>query len=181
MPINSTLQYYKQLLDELPMPGGAPPLRVFITPPPVDDNPMAEPHGFIWFTDGEENRAPDRGGTVPRALTKPMWLNGAAVGTPNCGTKAIDHAIHMYIIWDQANDDEQADSWFPGMLDAIAWQLRVSQDPATIIDSYDGTLSTLIDVGETISYQSTVRFLADQRMLRYNALFMLPTLELIQS
>lgn len=182
MPINSTLQYYKALLDELPMPGGAAPLRVFITPPPVDDSgQLIEPHAYVWFTDGEESRAPDRGGTVPRALVKPQWPQGAGVPTPNCGTKGIDHAIHLYIIWDQANDDEQADSWFPGMLDAISWQLRVSEDPATIIDGYDGTVSTLIDVGETISYQSTVRFLESQRLLRYNALYVLPTLELIQS
>jgi hypothetical protein len=181
VPINSTLQYIKTLLDDLPMPGGAPPLRAFITPPPVDDNPMAEPHAFIWPSSGEESRNPERGGTVPRALTKPMWLNGGAVGTPNCGTKPIDHAIHVYVIWDQANDDEQADSWFPGMIDAIGWQLRVSLDPAVVIDNYDGTVSTLIDVGESIPYQMAVRYLADQRYLRYDCLLPLPILELIQS
>jgi hypothetical protein len=176
MPINSTLSYLKGLLDELPMPGGAPPLRCYITPPPVDDNPFGEPHAFIWPVSGEESRSPQRGGTVPRALTKP--IPGA---NPDSGTKAIDHSIHVYVIWDQANDDEQADSWFPGMIDAIGWQLRVSLDPATITDSYDGTISTLIDVGETIPYQITVRFLENQRYLRYDALLALPILELIQS
>jgi hypothetical protein len=176
MPINSTLQYIKSLLDELPMPGGAPPLRAYISPPPVDDNPFGEPHAFIWPTSGEENRNPDRGGTIPRALTKPIPGQN-----PNSGTKAIDHAVHVYIIWDQANDDEQADSWFPGMVDAVAWQLRVSLDPATITDSYDGTISALIDVGETIPYSITVRFLATQRMWRYDCLLPLPILEIIQS
>jgi hypothetical protein len=176
MPIASTLAYIKSLIDELPMPGGAPPLRAFITPPAVDDNPMGEPHAFIWPVSGEESRAPDRGGSVPRALTKPV--PGA---NPNSGTKPIDHAIHVYVIWDQANDDEQADSWFPGMVDAISWQLRVSADPVVITDPYDGTISQLVDVGDTIPYQITVRFLEDQRYLRYDALLSLPVLELIQS
>lgn len=181
MPINSTCQYVKQLLDQLAMPGGAPPLNCFITPPPAWDNPLGAPTCYVWPSSGEENRSPNRGGTVPRALTKPQWAAGAAVGTPNSGFKAIDHVIHLYIIWDQANDEEQADSWFPGMIDAIAWQLRVSQDPVPITDTYDGTVSSLIDVGETIPYQITVRFLEDQRYLRYDCLMPLPILELIQS
>lgn len=176
MPINSTLQYYKSLLDQLPMPGGAPPLRVFITPPPVDDNPEGGPHGFVWPNNGNESRAPDRGGTVPRALTKPIPGQN-----PNSGTKALDHSIHLYIIWFQANDDDQADSWFPGMMDAIAWQLRVSTDPVAITDSYDGTISALIDVGEQMDYEITYRFVEDQRYTRYDGLWMLPTLELLQS
>ena len=67
------------------------------------------------------------------------------------------------------------------MIDAIAWQLRVSADPAVIIDSYDGTTSSLIDVGETMQYQITVRYLEDQRYLRYDCLMPLPIMELIQS
>jgi hypothetical protein len=181
MPINSTLQYIKSLIDQLAMPGGAPPLNVFVTPPPGYDNPLAAPTAYVWPPSGEENRSPERGGTVPRALVKPQWPQGAGVPTPNCGFKAIDHQIHIYVIWDQANDDEQADSWFPGMMDAIAWQLRVSADPVVITDSYDGTVSSLIDVGETMPYQITIRFLEDQRYLRYDGLFALPILELLQS
>jgi hypothetical protein len=176
VPINSTLQYIKGLLDELPMPGGAPPLRAYIKPPPVDDNPFGEPHAYIWPSNGEESRNPERGGAIPRALTKPV--PGA---NPNSGTKAIDHAIHVFVLHDEANDDEQGDSWFPGMIDAICWQLRVSLDPATITDSYDGTISALLDVGETIPYSITVRALADQRYWRYDCLLPLPILELIQS
>lgn len=181
MPINSTLSYIKSLIDQLAMPGGAPPLNVFITPPPAYDNPLGSPTAYVWPVNGEENRHPDRGGTVPRALVKPQWVSGATVGTPNCGFKAVDHSIHIYVIWDQANDEEQADSWFPAMIDAICWQLRVSTDPAVITDPYDGTVSSLIDVGETIPYQITVRFLEDQRYLRYDCLLPIPCLELIQS
>ena len=179
MPINSTCQYIKGLLDQLPMPGGAPPLNVFITPPPAYDNPLGAPTAYVWPASGEENRNPSRGGSVPRALSKP---NPALTEfSPGSGFKSIDHVIHVYVVWDQANDEEQADSWFPGMIDAIGWQLRVSQDPVPITDAYDGTVSSLIDVGETIPYQITVRFLEDQRYLRYDCLLPLPILELIQS
>jgi hypothetical protein len=176
VPINSTLAYLKSLLDGLAMPGGAPNLRAFITPPSPDDNPEGTPTAYIWPASGEESRNTERGGTVPRALTKPV--PGA---NPNSGTKPIDHMVHVYVIWDQANDDELADSLFPGMLDAIGWQLRVSTDPVVVVDSFDGTISQLIDVGETIPYQITVRYLEDQRYLRYDALLPLPVMELIQS
>lgn len=181
MPIASTLAYLKGLIDQLPMPGGGPPLTAFITPPPAWDNPTGGPTAYVWPTSGEENRSPERGGTVPRALTKPQWPQGAGVPTPNSGFKAIDHVIHIYVIYDQANDEPQADSWFPGMIDAISWQLRVSTDPAVITDPYDGTVSSLIDVGETIPYQITIRFLEDQRHVRYDCLLAIPVLELIQS
>lgn len=166
----------KSLLDGLPMPGGSPPLRAFIKPPPVDENPFGEPRAYIWPSNGEENRAPDRGGSVPRALVKPVPGQN-----PNAGTKPIDHAIHVYIMHDEANDDDQGDSWFPGIIDAICWQLRVSTDPAVITDSYDGTVSQLVDVGETIPYSISVRALADQRYWRYDCLLPLPVLEFIHS
>lgn len=176
MPINSTLAYIKSLLNQLPMPGGVLPLEAWIAPPPVDENPFGAPQVFIWPSNGEESRNPQRGGTIPRALTKPVPGQN-----PDSGTKAIDHAIHIYIYYDMANDDEQADSLFPGIIDAIGWQLRVSTDPAVITDDYDGTISSLIDVGEQIPYSITVRALADQRHWRYDCLLPLPILELIQS
>lgn len=176
MPINSTLAYIKQLLNQLPMPGGAPPLEAYITPPPVDENPLGAPHAFIWPSSGEESRNPDRGGSIPRASVKPIPGQN-----PNSGIKIIDHSVHVYVIWDQPNDDPLADSWFPGMIDAINWQLRVSTDPAVITDTFDGTVSSLIDVGEQIPYSITVRALASQRYWRYDCLLPLPIVEIIQS
>lgn len=171
MPLSSTLAYYKELLDQLPMPGGAPPLNAYITPPNPDTAPDGAPRAYIWTNNFDESRSPEKGGTVPRALYK-----GAS-----SGTKPLDHSVHIYVVWDQQADDPQADSWFPGMIDAIMWQLRVSTDPVPITDTFDGTSSQLIDVGEEINGQITVRALDTERYLRYDCLLTCPTLELIRS
>lgn len=176
MPLQSTLGYVRDLINGLAMPGGSNNLIAYITPPAVDDDPDWTPRAYVWPASFDESRNPTRGGTVPRALSKPVPGQ-----SPNSGFKAIDHVIHVYVVWDQANDDEQSDSWFPGMIDAINWQLRVSADPAVITDVYDGTQTSLIDVGETINGQIAVRALDNQRTYRYDCLLMLPIVELIQS
>lgn len=176
MPLQATLTYIKGLLDGLPMPGGAPSLVAFITPPAVDENPDGTPRAYVWPSSWEESRNPERGGTVNRALAMPQYGQSA-----NSGTKPIDHSIHVWIIWDQANDDPNADNWFPSMIDAISWQLRVSTDPAVVYDEATGLASQLIDVGEQISGQITVRALDAERYYRYDCLLILPVMELIQS
>jgi hypothetical protein len=176
MPVQSTLAYLKGLLDGLAMPGGIPSLVAYITPPAVDDEPNGEPRAYIWPSSFEESRNPERHGTVPRALAMPVPNT-----SPNSGFKPIDHQIHVYLIYDQDNDDPQADSLFPGIIDAVSWQLRVSLDPATIYDEYTGLPSALLDVGEQITGSVAVRALAGQRYYRYDCLLILPIMELIQS
>ena len=171
MPLNSTLQYYKSLLDQLAMPGGAPPMNAYITPPVPDEAADGAPRCYIWTPDFDESRNPEKGGSVPRALTKGGFS----------GFKPIEHEIHLYVVWDQAADDPQADSWFPGMVDAIMWTLRVSTNPAVVSDSYDGTTTQIIDVGEQMRGQITVRALDTERYLRYDCLLVCPTMELLQS
>ena len=176
MPLLSTLLYVKDLIQGLAMPGGIPPLVAYVTPPAVDEATFGEPRAYVWLPTWEESRNPERGGTVPRALTKPV--PGA---NPDSGTKGVDHSIHIWVIYDEQSDDEQADSLFPGILDAISWQLRVSTDPAIVTDPYDGTITQLVDVGESINGQITVTALAGQRMYRYDALMVVPVLEILQS
>jgi hypothetical protein len=176
MPLNSTLQYMKGLINGLAMPGGIPNLVAYINPPAADEEPFGEPRAYVWVPAWDESRNPERGGAVPRALSKPV--PGA---NPDSGTKAIDHSVHIWVIYDQANDDDQADSLFPGILDAISWQLRVSTDPEVVVDQYDGTITQLVDVGETINGQIQVVALAGQRMYRYDSLMVVPVTEIIQS
>lgn len=176
MPLNSTLQYVRGLLDGLPMPAGIPNLVAYINPPAVDEEPNGEPRAYVWIPEWDESRNPERGGSVPRALVKPIPGN-----PPNAGTKPIDHSIHVWIIYDQANDDPQADSLFPGILDAISWTLRVSTDPVIVVDPLDGTITQLVDVGETISGRISVVALAGQRMYRYDSLMIIPITEMLQS
>jgi len=177
MPLQATLAYYKNLLSNTPMPGGVPDLAVYVFPPPVDEDPFGEPRAYIWPMNFDESRNPERGGTVPRALTQPLSTSS----TPDCGTKPIDHSIHCYLIYDEDNQDPQGDSLFPSIIDAVNWVLRVSEDPAVIYDTTTGLASSLIDVGEQITGQITVRALAGQRYYRNDCLLILPTLELIQS
>lgn len=159
MSINATQVYLQTLLNGLPLPGSAPNLAAYITPP--NPNVSTEiPTAYIWPSTGNETRNPAMGGTVPRA---------SFAGGPS-GTKPIVHTLHIYVIWDQANDDPQADTWFPGMLDAIMATLRVSPDPVKVTDPYTNIESWLVDVGERMSYQVSVSALESQRMYRYDGL-----------
>ena len=108
MPITSTIQYVKAQLDGLAMPGGIPNMAAYITPP--DPNVEAEiPTCYIWPTKGREARESGRGGTIPRN-TGPQ--------TPS-GTKPITHMIDLFVVYFGADDDPQADSLFPGVIDAV--------------------------------------------------------------
>jgi hypothetical protein len=170
LPINSTQVYIKNLLNGLAMPGNVPNLVAYITPP--NPNVQAQyPTVYVWPLSGNESRNPARGGTVPRAL-----YTGAG-----SGTKPISHVMHAWLVWDMANDDSTADISFPGMVDAIMAALRVSTDAVEVADPYTSATSWLIDVGEDMTYQITVRALEDQAMSRYDALLVLPIIELIAS
>jgi hypothetical protein len=177
MPVNSTLLYIKGLLDGLAMPPGIANMTAYITPPAVDEAVNGEPRAYIWTPEWSETRAPERGGSVNRALVRPV--PGAA--NQASGVKALDHSIHIYIIYDQSNDDPQADSLFPSILDAVSWTLRVSTDPAVVTDPYDGTITQLVDVGEMITGQMNVSALASERMYRYDALLVVPVTEILHS
>lgn len=169
MPIASTLAYVKGLLDGLPMPGGAPNMASYVMPP--DPNVETQiPTAYVWPTDGEESR--EKPGTIPR---------NTGPGTPS-GFKPENHMIDVFIVWFQADDDPQADSLFPGMVDAVMAQLRTSQDSATLYDPYNpNVVSTLYDLGEKMHYSIIVSALADQAYNRLDALIRCPVMELIQA
>ena len=166
------LNFVKQQLDGLPMPGpNALSMRAYITPP--DPNVEAQyPTAYVWPPDGRESRNPEKGGTIPR---------NSGPGTP-AGFKPVEHVIDVYIVWFQADDDPQADSLFPGIVDAAMEALRTCKDSATLQDPYDPNItSTLYDLGEDMSYQTTLSALADQAYNRYDALIRCSCMELIQA
>ena len=169
MPIVAVQTYIQNLLDGLIMPGGAGNLVAYITPP--DPNQETDlPTAYIWPSDGDESRDPAKGGTVPR---------NTGINTDS-GYKVYLHHMDVYLIWNGQDDDPQADAWFPGMVDAVMLVLRTSQDPVPAQDSWTGGMSTLIDVGENMSYRITLRSLADQRYNRYDALISLEVIEIMQ-
>jgi hypothetical protein len=169
VPINSVQTYIQQLINGLIMPGSAGQLTAFITPPDPNEE-TAQPVAYVWPDTGDESRNSAKGGTVPR---------NTGINTPS-GYKAFEHHFLIYMIWNGQDDDPEADTWFPGMVDAVMLTLRTSADPVPVQDPYTGFMSTLIDVGENMSYRITLRSLADQRYDRYDALITLELLELMQ-
>jgi hypothetical protein len=152
--------YLLSLLDGLPLPYGQPDARAFITPPDPRIQ-TAIPAIYIWPADGEENRSPELGGTVPR---------NTGVGTSS-GTKGILHRMDIYLTWTSGGQGTQQDPVFPGMLDAIMFALRFSQpNPVYITDPNTNLTSTLYNTGEQQTYRTGVESLADQRRKRYDAL-----------
>jgi hypothetical protein len=172
MPIASTLGYIKGLLDGLPLPGDSTPnLAAYITPP--DPNVETDiPTAYVWPGDGNEDRDPNRAGSVPR---------NTGPGTYS-GDKGIEHDMSVYLVWFAADDQADIDSLFPGVVDAVMAVLRTSDDPAEVQDPYDpNTISTLIDVGEKMTYRIELRSLVNQAYNRYDALVGLTVLEVIKA
>lgn len=170
MPIASTLSYIKGLLVSLPMPGGLPDMAAYITPP--DPNTETQiPTSYVWPSEGDEDRDSEKAGTVPR---------NTGPGTAS-GFKNLQHAIDVYVVWFAADDDPDIDNLFPGVVDAVMSAFRFSKDPAEAVDPYTGQVSTLIDVGENMSYRITLRSLVEQAYNRYDCLLSLSVLEVIQA
>jgi hypothetical protein len=170
MPIASTLSFIKGLLVSLPMPGDLAPMNAYITPPdPNIETDVAT--SYVWPTEGEENRDSEKAGTVPR---------NSGPGTAS-GLKNIEHDIDVYVVWFGADNEPDIDCLFPGIVDAVMATFRFSADPATAIDPYTQEQSTLIDVGERMSYRITLRSLVEQAYNRYDCLLSLSVLEVIQA
>lgn len=152
------------------MPGGLPNMACYITPP----DPNVEggiPTSYVWPADFDESRNPDKGGTIPR---------NTGPGTPS-GDKPIEHSVEIFIVYFMANDEPLSDSLFPGIVDAVMFTLRTSEDPAKIMDPFTGQQSTLYDVGETTRGRIVVSATADQAYNRYDCLLTCQVLELIQA
>ena len=152
------------------MPGGLPNMAARITPrdPEVETD---IPTAYVWPTDGDEGRDPEKGGAVPR---------NSGVGTAS-GTKGTEHNIDVYVVWFGADDEPDIDCLFPGVVDAVMAAFRFSADPAQAVDPYTGQVSTLVDVGEKMSYRITLRSLVEQAFNRYDCLLSLSVLEVIQA
>lgn len=161
MPINATQVYINGLLNGLAWPiPNLPALQSQITPP--DPNVQAEtPQAYVWPSRGNESRNPARGGTIPRATSD---------ASPS-GLKTQRHSLEVFLVWWGADDDPDADTLFPGMVDFVMDTLRVSPNPTPpLTDTWTSRQSYLIDVGEDMDYQISLRSIIDQRYNRYDAL-----------
>ncbi len=171
MPIASTCLYMKGLLDGLAMPGSLPAMRAFIMPPDPNDESQY-PTAYVWPADFDESRDPKMAGSVPR---------NTGPGTP-AGNKLIEHQIEVFIVYFQAGDDPDADSLFPGIVDAVTAKFRTSPELAggvPLTDPWTGMASALFSVGEVMRGRIVVSAVADQAFNRLDCLLTCPVNELI--
>lgn len=172
MPIASALSYVKGLLVNLPMPGYAPAMAAYINAP--DPNVETQiPTAYVWPTRGHESRDDQNyAGTMSR---------NTGPGTSS-GEKTILHSIDVYITWMEAGDDPDADSMFPGIVDAVMEAFRTATPmPATAADPYTGAETLISNIGEIQDYRIEVSALEDQAYNRCDSLITLPVIEVIQA
>lgn len=169
MPIVAVQTYLLSLLDGLAMPYGKPNAKAYITPP--DPRIQAKvPAIYIWPADGEENRSPQLGGTVPR---------NTGPGTSS-GTKGMLHRIDVYLTWFSAGSGTAQDPVFPGMVDAVMSALRFSvPNPAYFTDPNTEETSVIYNTGEEMVYRTGVESTANEREKRYDALITVSIWELL--
>lgn len=163
--------YILSLLDDLPMPYGRPNANAYITPP--DPRLKANvPAIYIWPSDGEENRSPELGGTIPR---------NTGPGTAS-GTKGMQHDMDVYITWFSSGGGIGQDPIFPGMVDAIMYALRFSlPNPVTMTDPNNGLVSDIYNTGEVMRYRVGVESTADERYKRYDSLIQVTLWEIFRA
>lgn len=172
MPIAAAMQFVKDLIKNLDMPDGTPELVAYITP--LDPDPEADsPKAYVWpLRPGvHEKRDPKDGGSMPR---------NTGEGS-EAGDKTLDHKIGIWLVWFGPDDDPEADTLFPGMVDRVMKALRFSwPNPAVLTDPYDGTQSWAADTGEEMWADiDPPHSLKNQRYLRYDALITVPIQEVI--
>lgn len=168
MPLVTVQNWIHQQLDGLIVPGPANvgPLEAFIAPPDPNEGP--QPAAYIWPNIGHERRQ-----TMPR---------NTGPGTGGSGWKEVRPDMDVYLTWFNSADDPYLADAFPSVVDAVMNALRTSPDPATVTDPNSGLVCHLVGVGEAMSWQALgVATVADQRWQRFDALIIVPFIELIQA
>lgn len=167
MPLVTVQNWILNQINNMVIPGPANVgrLEAYITPPDPRDSPP--PAAYIWPSSGREQRQ-----TIPR---------NSGPGTPS-GWKELRPDIEIYLTWFNTAEDPYVDDAFPSVVDAVMQMLRTSPDPATVIDPNSGLTCYLVGVGEHMTWQAvSVTTTSDQRWIRYDAVIMVPFLELIQA
>lgn len=163
MPVNTVALYVQGLLQGTQAPGetGLPgPLEALITP--YDPDESGEARAYIWPMTGHEARR-----TIPRG---PVTVNGAPSPAGTAGWKQATHQVSIFLVWFGYDNDPNADTSFPALVDFVMAVLRSSKNPATATDPYTGLVSELLDIGENLTYEYVpVLSTDDQRILRYDA------------
>jgi hypothetical protein len=171
VPIASCLAYVKGLLVSLPMPGSVPDMAAYINAP--DPNTETDiPTSYVWPTEISEARDLKNGGSMSRNQGPDT----------SAGFKVLRHSIDVFIIHMEADDEEDADSLFPGIVDAAMKAFRFAYPmPADVIDPWTGEETQISNLGEVMRGKIFVAALEDQAYLRYDSLLRLLVTETIQA
>jgi hypothetical protein len=175
MPLLSTQNYVRGLLDNLPVPGQTKPMDFYTTAPVLQD--MDGPHGYVSGARVASVRQ-----TAPRIR--------AGMAATSAGYRKNPWKIEIYAVYEtNADRNPTLDSEFPAILDAITYVLETTQMPQWI-DEHGTPIptntpipgATQIDaIGErwTLDYPPE-RTPATLRMLWYVALITVDVLEVVQ-
>jgi hypothetical protein len=153
------------------MPGYAPAMAAYINAP--DPNVETDiPTAYVWPTRGHESRDNKYAGTFPR---------NTGPGTSS-GDKTILHSVDVWIVWMEAGDDPEADSMFPGIVDAVMEAFRTAAMPDNnVVDPYTGVITQIANLGEDQDYVIEVSALEDQAYNRCDSRLTIPVIEVIQA
>lgn len=147
MSINAVQHQIVVFLTGLPSKGYPTPIAAQVALPTGTNAKMARPEVYVWGGAATESRiAIPRGqGWKQDLITVSVWLFGV----------------------EQANDPDRA--WkFPVLIQTVRKALAgASPMPIQITDPQTGEVSTMLDLGEEMSWEYDIdRALADQRLVR---------------
>jgi len=169
----SVIAYVRDQLNGIALPFPSVELAAYITPPDPNVETVVMPTLYVLTADGPEKRL-----TMPR---------NTGPGT-SAGNKTIDHDLKLHVIWMIANTAPgqpgapDGDLLFGGVIETVMAALRTGQAPAPVTDPFTGTVTTLVDTGEKMTYHYLPRHsIKNQRMLRYDGLIDLPVQELLEA
>ena len=170
MGLVSAQGFVQSILTGLTPPGKTGikgPIDSLITPLDPDVNPDGIARVYVWPASGPEKR---------RAMPR-----NTGPGAP-AGWKQITHALEIFLVWMDYPDDPQADVNFPLLIDYVMMILRTSPNPALYTDPDTGVVSSMVNLGEVMSYDFVPpRTLEPDAMRRYDSRIRCSLLELFQA
>lgn len=170
MPLVTVMNYLQQQIDGLNLPLSIGRLTAYIQPAPgADDGSGA--NAYVWGANLDEARE-----TVPRA---------AHGNLASGGNKELTHRVNIWLVWFTDPDDPNINLGFPAIVDAVMAVYRnveMLDQTQHAIDPITGQESNLLNVGEKMSAEyAPVRAVADQRLLRFDAMVEVEVIEVIQA
>ena len=162
MSLVTVMFYVKGVLDGLAIPGNTGPLRAFIIPPDPEDNRDGTPRASVWTANG---------GTSRLSL-------GRDPETGSGGEKIRKHQLAIYLWYPMADEEDNEDSAFPGVLQRVMWRLEHTPDPVEMTDPESGEQSQMAGLGETMTWRMPPPLaLASQRWEMFDALITADVIE----